>query len=44
MTTAIEINLVDPDVYQRGGPPHEQFGWLRANAPVFWHANGGQPD
>src|SRR5215469_8003249 len=40
---APEINLVDPDVYQRGGPPHEMFSWLRANDPVFWHANGGEP-
>jgi len=41
MTTALEINLVDEDVYQRGGPPHEQFTWLRQNAPVYWHAYGG---
>jgi cholest-4-en-3-one 26-monooxygenase len=38
-----EINLVDPDVYQRGGPPHEMFSWLRTHDPVFWHANGGEP-
>jgi hypothetical protein len=25
---APEINLVDPDVYQRSGPPHEMFAWL----------------
>jgi hypothetical protein len=36
---APEINLIDGDVYQRGGPPHEQFSWLREHAPVFWHAN-----
>jgi cholest-4-en-3-one 26-monooxygenase len=41
--TAPEINLVDPDTYQRGGPPHEQFAWLREHAPVFWHADGGEP-
>jgi len=35
------INLVDLDVYQRGGAPHEQFAWLREHAPVFWHADGG---
>ncbi len=40
----LEINLVDPDVYQRAGPPHEQFGWLREHDPVHWHANGGAPD
>jgi len=39
-----EINLVDSDIYERGGPPYEQFAWLRAHAPVFWHADGGAPD
>ena len=39
-----EINLVDSDSYERGGPPYEQFAWLRAHAPVFWHAYGGVPD
>jgi cholest-4-en-3-one 26-monooxygenase len=43
MTTAAQINLVDPDVCARGGPPHEQFAWLREHAPVFWHADGGGP-
>jgi cholest-4-en-3-one 26-monooxygenase len=43
MTADAEINLVDPDVYWRGGPPHERFAWLREHAPVFWHANGGAP-
>jgi cholest-4-en-3-one 26-monooxygenase len=38
---APEINLVDPDFYQRHGAPHDQFAWLRAHAPVYWHANGG---
>ena len=41
--TAPEISLVDPDTYQRGGPPHDQFTWLREHAPVFWHADGGEP-
>jgi len=40
---APEINLIDPDAYRRGGPPHEMFSWLRANDPVFWHADGGEP-
>ncbi|HXW45092.1 MAG TPA: cytochrome P450 [Streptosporangiaceae bacterium] len=40
---APEINLIDPDVYQRGGPPYEQFAWLREHEPVFWHAAGGEP-
>jgi cytochrome P450 len=34
---APEIDLVDPDVYERGGMPHGQFAWLREHAPVFWH-------
>jgi cholest-4-en-3-one 26-monooxygenase len=40
---APEINLIDPDVYQRSGPPHEQFSWLRAHDPVYWHDDGGEP-
>jgi cholest-4-en-3-one 26-monooxygenase len=43
MKTAAQINLVDPDVYEHGGPPHEQFAWLREHAPVFWHQYGGAP-
>ncbi len=39
---APEINLIDPDDYQRGGPPYAQFAWLRAHDPVFWHAGGGE--
>ena len=35
------INLIDADVYQRGGPPYGQFSWLREHAPVYWHAYGG---
>jgi cholest-4-en-3-one 26-monooxygenase len=44
MSAEPEINLVDLDVYQRSGAPHEQFAWLRQHAPVFWHADGGRPD
>ncbi len=36
-----QINLVDPDTYERDGIPHDQLGWLREHAPVFWHADGG---
>jgi cholest-4-en-3-one 26-monooxygenase len=43
VTGAPEINLIDPDVYQRSGPPYDQFAWLREHAPVFWHADGGRP-
>jgi cholest-4-en-3-one 26-monooxygenase len=38
-----DINLVDADTYQQAGAPHDQFAWLRQNAPVFWHADGGAP-
>jgi Cytochrome P450 len=31
------IELVDPDHYAAHGMPHDQFTWLRANAPVYWH-------
>jgi cholest-4-en-3-one 26-monooxygenase len=41
---APEINLIDPDSYQRAGPPYDQFAWLREHAPVFWHAHGGRPE
>ena len=44
MSAEPEINLVDLDVYQRSGAPHEQFAWLRKHAPVFWHADGGGAD
>ena len=40
---AQEINLVDLDCYERDGAPHEALRWLRAHAPVFWHADGGAP-
>src|SRR5215467_735249 len=39
---APQINLIDADAYQRYGPPHDQFAWLRENAPVYWHAEGGR--
>jgi cholest-4-en-3-one 26-monooxygenase len=40
---APEINLIDPGTYRRGGAPHDQFTWLRQHAPVYWHADGGDP-
>lgn len=43
MMTAGQVNLVDLDVYEHNGPPHEQFAWLREHAPVFWHEYGGAP-
>lgn len=37
-----DVNLTDPDLFQRG-TPHETFKLLRQEAPVFWHPepNGG---
>ncbi len=34
----MEIDLVSPDRWITG-IPHEQFEWLRREAPVFWHAS-----
>lgn len=36
-------DIIDPDVYQRDGVPHEALRWLRANSPVHWHEDGGAP-
>lgn len=32
----MNIDIYNPDSYTHG-IPHEQFAWLRKNAPVFWH-------
>ena len=32
----VDIDVYDPDNYT-AGIPHEQFAWLRANAPVYKH-------
>jgi cytochrome P450 len=31
----MQIDVYNPDTYTNG-IPHEQFAWLRANAPVYW--------
>ena len=31
------INLIDPRYFAEHGHPWDQYEWLRANAPVFWH-------
>ena len=31
------INLIDPEYFAEHGHPWDQYEWLRANAPVFWH-------
>jgi len=32
----VDIDLISPDQWTRG-VPHEQFEWLRREAPVYWH-------
>ena len=31
-----DVNLTDPDIFQRG-TPHDMFKLLRREAPVYWH-------
>ena len=31
------INLIDPEYFAAHGHPLDQYEWLRANSPVFWH-------
>ncbi|MCB1647446.1 MAG: cytochrome P450, partial [Pseudomonadales bacterium] len=38
--TILKIDLLNPVSYQ-GGQPHDQFAWLRENAPVYWHEEPG---
>jgi cholest-4-en-3-one 26-monooxygenase len=33
---SVRIDVYNPDNYT-AGIPHDQFAWLRANAPVYWH-------
>ncbi|MEU5881853.1 cytochrome P450 [Spirillospora sp. NPDC047279] len=35
--TAPKIDIIDPDTYERGGIPHDQFTWLRDHDQVHWH-------
>ena len=35
----MDIDLISPDQWIKG-IPHEQFEWLRREAPVFWHRSG----
>ena len=37
------IDLFDQATYERSGPPHAQFAWLRAHEPVAWHPMPGAP-
>lgn len=36
----MDIDVYNPDNYTRG-IPHDQFAWLRKNAPVHWHEHPG---
>ena len=40
---APEINLIDPEYFAEHGHPWDQYEWLRANAPVFWHDEPNGP-
>src|SRR6266571_784536 len=41
-TTTPAINLLDPASFANG-QPHQQFRWLRAHDPVYWHAEADGP-
>jgi len=43
MMPGTDVNLADAATFERG-MPHEHFAWLRAHAPVSWHARGPQRD
>jgi LAS superfamily LD-carboxypeptidase LdcB len=32
----MHIDLLSPASFA-GGQPHDQYRWLRENAPVYWH-------
>jgi len=36
----MNVNLLDDRSFV-GGHPHDQYDWLRANAPVYWHDEPG---
>lgn len=38
----MNIDLLHPDSFD-GGQPHDQFDWLRANAPVYFHEEPDGP-
>jgi cytochrome P450 len=40
---APEVNLIDPEHFAEHGHPWDQYEWLRANAPVFWHDEPNGP-
>ncbi|HKI74388.1 MAG TPA: cytochrome P450 [Pseudomonadales bacterium] len=38
----MHIDLLNPASFS-GGQPHDQFAWLRDNAPVYWHEEPDGP-
>jgi cytochrome P450 len=36
----MRIDLLSPSSFA-GGQPHDQYAWLRENAPVYWHEEPG---
>jgi len=38
----MKIDLLDPGSFSRGHP-HEQYAWLRDNAPAYWHEESAGP-
>ncbi|MCC6920628.1 MAG: cytochrome P450 [Alphaproteobacteria bacterium] len=38
----MDIDLISPERFAHGHP-HDQYDWLRANAPVYWHAEKNGP-
>ena len=39
----MHIDLVSPETFARSGHPWDQYAWLRANAPVYWHPETDGP-
>jgi len=39
----MHIDLVSPETFARSGHPWDQYAWLRANAPVYWHPEADGP-
>jgi cholest-4-en-3-one 26-monooxygenase len=37
----VDVDLFDPDVYEKHGVPHEALRFLRAEAPVYFHQEPG---
>lgn len=42
MPTVPSLDLLDPAAFD-GGQPHDAFGWLRDNDPIYWHEEPNGP-